>query len=83
MSDNADWILFDLDGTLTDPRPGIVRSIQYALERLDAEVPDEASLLWCIGPPLADSFTRLLGTDGPVERAIALYRERFGDVGTL
>jgi len=44
-------IFFDLDGTLTNPKPGITRSIQYALERLDLAVPSEDELTWCIGRP--------------------------------
>lgn len=76
-------LLFDLDGTLTDNYLGIARSIAYALERLDAEIPGDATLRRCVGPPLRESFRWLLGTDdaGLVERAIGLYRERFADVG--
>lgn len=76
-----DAIFFDLDGTLTDPKPGITRSIQYALERLEHPViPSEDELTWCIGPPLRASFVRMLGDD-VADRAVTLYRERFGDVG--
>ena len=61
-------ILFDLDGTLTDPRVGITRSIQYALEKLDRPVPTAEDLLWCIGPPLLENFKKLLSPDaGPAE----------------
>jgi phosphoglycolate phosphatase len=74
-------VFFDLDGTLTDPKPGIVRSIQYALDRLGRPVPDEAALLWCIGPPLRSSFVELLGGEAEADRAVGLYRERFGAVG--
>jgi phosphoglycolate phosphatase len=74
-------VYFDLNGTLTDPKPGITRSIQYALGRLDREVPPEDALTWCIGPPLQASLKKLLGTDDLVERAVSLYRERFADVG--
>lgn len=79
----ASALLFDLDGTLTDNYLGIARSIRYALERLGAEPPDEATLRRCVGPPLRTSFPLLLGTDDPsaVEEAIALYRERFADLG--
>lgn len=75
--------LFDLDGTLTDPKPGITRCIQHALAALERDVPCEEELLWCIGPPLQASFPRLLGTDEKalVDRAIAHYRERFSTVG--
>jgi phosphoglycolate phosphatase len=74
-------IYFDLDGTLTDPKPGITRSIQYALRKLDRRVPPEDELTWCIGPPLRDSLKKLLGTDDLAGKALALYRERFADIG--
>lgn len=74
-------VLFDLDGTLTDSRPGIIASIQHALRSLGRPVPAEASLLWCVGPPLRASFVRLLGDEDDADRALALYRERFGSVG--
>lgn len=77
-----DAIYFDLDGTLTDPKPGITRSIQYALKQLDHHtIPTEDELTWCIGPPLRASFVTLLGADHAADRAVALYRERFADVG--
>ncbi|MES0881677.1 HAD family hydrolase [Roseibium sp. SCP14] len=76
-------ILFDLDGTLTDPFDGITRSIQYALDKLDAPVPDAGDLRWCIGPPLWDSFEVLLKTDerSRLDEAVALYRERYTVTG--
>ena len=76
-------VLFDLDGTLTDPRIGITRCIQHALESLDRFAPEEGELLWCIGPPLQASFARLLGTEdqGLLNSAIARYRERFSTIG--
>ena len=74
-------IYFDLDGTLTDPKAGITRSIQYALGKLDRAVPTEDELTWCIGPPLRASLKKLLGTDDLADRALALYRERFADIG--
>jgi phosphoglycolate phosphatase len=74
-------IYFDLDGTLTDPKPGITRSIQYALNRLDRAAPAEDELTWCIGPPLRASLKKLLGTDDLADRALLLYRERFADIG--
>jgi phosphoglycolate phosphatase len=76
-----DTIYFDLDGTLTDPKPGITRSIQYALQKLDhPTIPTEDELTWCIGPPLRSSFVKMLG-DRDADRAVALYRERFSDIG--
>ena len=77
-----DAIYFDLDGTLTDPKPGITRSIRYALEKLDHHpVPSEDELTWCIGPPLRASFVKLLGAEDSADRAVSLYRERFADLG--
>ena len=76
-----DAIFFDLDGTLTDPKLGITRSIQYALQRLDLPVPSQDDLTWCIGPPLRASFVVMLGGEARADLAVSLYRERFGDVG--
>ena len=54
-------LLFDLDGTLTDSREGIVKSVRYALEKLSLPIPPEETLLRFIGPPLEDSFQRCCG----------------------
>ncbi|MBM4261788.1 MAG: HAD family hydrolase [Deltaproteobacteria bacterium] len=72
-------IFFDLDGTLTDPREGIVRCIAHALEQLGRKSPAEHVLERYIGPPLYESFAALLDTKelGLVNRAVELYRERF------
>jgi phosphoglycolate phosphatase len=76
-------VLFDLDGTLTDPRIGITRCIQHALEVLGRAVPREEELLWCIGPPLQTSFARILDTEDSelLRQAITAYRERFSTLG--
>lgn len=76
-------ILFDLDGTLTDPFTGITKCIQHALSSLGREVPPADDLRWCIGPPLHDSFLTLLDTDDGdlASKALEIYRERFGKVG--
>ncbi len=74
-------IFFDLDGTLTDPKIGITRSIQHALTSLGREAPHADDLTWCIGPPLHASFTKMLGETALADRALLLYRERFGDIG--
>jgi len=76
-------ILFDLDGTLTDPREGITRSIAYALERMGLEPPPLDHLTFAIGPPLRPTLAKLIGDETPaaVERALALYRERYAEVG--
>jgi phosphoglycolate phosphatase len=76
-------ILFDLDGTLTDPEIGITRCIQHALAALGRPVPAAESLRRCIGPPLQVSFAELLETEEEtlVWEAIRLYRERFVTTG--
>ncbi|MDH3451698.1 MAG: HAD hydrolase-like protein [Gammaproteobacteria bacterium] len=74
-------LLFDLDGTLSDPGVGITRSIQYALEKLGYEPPPGETLLRYIGPPLHDAFVELLGSQRAAAGAIVHYRERFARVG--
>ena len=76
-------LLFDLDGTLTDPKIGISRCIQHALRALGHEPPDTDTLDWCIGPPLQHSFGRLLdSTDQDLlGQAVQLYRQRFAAIG--
>ncbi|KZL21152.1 5'-nucleotidase [Pseudovibrio axinellae] len=76
-------LLFDLDGTLTDPFVGIVTSVQYALEKLGWEVPPAEELNFVIGPPLTETYRQLLNTDDEelIFEAIRLYRERFTTVG--
>jgi phosphoglycolate phosphatase len=76
-------LLFDLDGTLTDPFQGITRSISHALVILGRPSPPPESLRWCIGPPLKSSLAKLLASDDDklAEEALAIYRERFGSVG--
>jgi phosphoglycolate phosphatase len=76
-------LLVDLDGTLTDNYPGISRSVVHALERLGHAPPGIDELRRCVGPPLRQSFARLLATRdaATLERAIVLYRERYADVG--
>ena len=75
-------LLFDLDGTLTDSREGIVKSVRYALERLSLPSLPEETLLRFIGPPLEDSFQRYCGlTEAGAEEAVRLYRERYNPIG--
>ena len=76
-------LLFDLDGTLTDPRPGIVGSIRFALDQLSVPCPSDDVLATYIGPPLRPTFATLLGTSETrqIEEAIRLYRHRFADTG--
>lgn len=74
-------ILFDLDGTLTQPASGIINSFAHALTRLDVPVPDKNSLGWIIGPALRESFSKLMQDKNKVEKAIAHYREYYTDKG--
>ena len=76
-------VMFDLDGTLTDPGPGITRSIRFALEQLSRPCPSEDELASFIGPPLRGTFASLLETSDRerIEEAMRLYRQRFTDVG--
>jgi phosphoglycolate phosphatase len=73
-------VFFDLDGTLSDPKTGIVRCIRHALNRLGLECPRDVELTWCIGPPLLDSFGRIVGNE-LAPRALEYYRERFAEIG--
>lgn len=80
---NVTNILFDLDGTLTDPKEGITRSIQFSLDQLGAPAQGTEELTWCIGPPLRDSFARLLDTsdDDLLDQALLHYRARYSVTG--
>ena len=76
------YILFDLDGTLTDSREGITKSVQYALDKMGIHEPELKPLERFIGPPLYDEFRRSYGfDDAQAKQAITFYRERFGVVG--
>lgn len=78
MKKNYETILFDLDGTLTDPKVGITKSVAYALNAYGIAVEDLDSLCPFIGPPLKDSFMEFYGfsADKAME-AIGKYREYF------
>lgn len=76
------FILFDLDGTLTDSKEGIVNCVKYALESFGINETDEKKLNSFIGPPLYDSFRREYGfSDGDALLALKKYRERFEEKG--
>lgn len=77
-----DVFIFDLDGTLTDSKDGIINCVKYALEFYGIEEHDEEVLLRFIGPPLYDSFTGVYGfSHERALEAVNKYRERFSTVG--
>ena len=76
------YCLFDLDGTLTDSREGITKSVQYALKHYGIDEPDLKKLEKFIGPPLADSFAQFYGfPEKKAWEACEVYRERFIPIG--
>lgn len=77
-----DAVIFDLDGTLTDSKPGIYACIQYALNKLGRPVPPDEVLQKFLGPPLAESFMRYCGmTEEEATYGTDLYRERYIPIG--
>ena len=78
------YILFDLDGTITDSETGITRCVAYALNYFGIQVNDLRELSPFIGPPLLDSFKDFYNfTDEQATVAVAKYRERYADKGIL
>lgn len=76
------YLLFDLDGTLTDPKVGITTCVQYALQSFGIEEPDLDKLEPFIGPPLRESFMKFYDfSEEQAEEAVAKYRERFENTG--
>ena len=76
------YVLFDLDGTITDPFDGITASIIYALDKFGISVPDRNELAAFIGPPLVDSFSKYYGfSHGCSLAAVGYYREYYGKKG--
>jgi phosphoglycolate phosphatase len=75
-------LVFDLDGTLTDPYDGITRSYQYAREQLGLNLLPESDLRGLIGPPMQEVFSTLSGGNAAlVADAISAYRERYATIG--
>ena len=76
------YLLFDLDGTLTDPSIGITNSVMYALRKFGIEESDRTKLYSFIGPPLYDSFRAVYGmSHDDANLAVAYYREYFAPTG--
>lgn len=76
------YILFDLDGTIIDPKIGITSSVAYALEKFNIHVENLDNLCKFIGPPLKDSFIDFYNfSEEDAEKAILYYRERFQEKG--
>ncbi|MEM8840449.1 MAG: HAD hydrolase-like protein [Pseudomonadota bacterium] len=74
-------VFLDLDGTLTDNRLGIVRSVRHALSEMGAETPPEEALLSWIGPPLQTSFLEHFRDQVRADHAVTLYRARYREIG--
>lgn len=78
------YLLFDLDGTLTDPKIGITKCVAYALESFGIQVTDLDTLTCFIGPPLLDSFMEYYSfSEKEAAKAVEKYRERFSAIGIL
>ena len=76
------YIFFDLDGTLTDSKEGILNSLRYAFDKLGEPVPPESTLIKFIGPPLQESFMAYCGYDTETAaRGVEVFRERYEPVG--
>ncbi len=77
-------ILFDLDGTLTEPGIGITNSVAYALQKLGIPVPERRELYKFIGPPLMDSLMKYYGlSEAGARQAISYYREYYAETGMM
>ena len=79
---NYKYILFDLDGTITDSALGITNSVKYALKKLNAPIPPYETLCKFIGPPLLDGFRDLCGFETEkAQAAVKYYREYYETTG--
>ena len=82
MNKDYKYVLFDLDGTLTDSAIGITNSVAYALKRWNIEVEDKSTLNCFVGPPLAQSFEKYFGFSGQQAlQAVEEYRVYYRDRG--
>ena len=78
-------ILFDLDGTLSDPKEGIYNGIRFALAQLNQEIPPESDFISFVGPPLRVVFAKLIipNADDLIEEAVRLYRQNYRESGLM
>jgi phosphoglycolate phosphatase len=77
-------LIFDLDGTVTDSKVGIVRSVNHALKSCGfPEVKQDRDVSWFVGPPIREGFEELVGTSDKslIEKLVATYRERYATTG--
>ena len=82
MFSECKYVIFDLDGTITDPEVGITTSAKFALIEMGYKAQAEQDLRWMIGPPLADTFMKITGCDKhEAQRLIDKYRERYSVLG--
>lgn len=82
MRKNYDYILFDLDGTLTDSGPGILKAFAYAIKNMGRPPLPPEQLRCFIGPPLKVTFGQTLGySPEDTEKAIGFYREYYNEMG--
>lgn len=72
------YLLFDLDGTVSDSAPGVIASAKYAMEKMGVGIPDDSVMARFLGPPLSYSFHTYAGIpEDKVDEAIRLYREHY------
>jgi phosphoglycolate phosphatase len=81
MTETRTHVLLDLDGTLSDSEPGILRSLRWAFEREGFPVPSEADVRSVIGPPFEIGLPAIGIPDDALERVINRYRERYTSIG--
>lgn len=82
MGTHYKHIIFDLDGTLSDPREGVFNAYYYTAAKLNLKVPDADILSTLIGPPLQKGFTDVFGLQGrEIDEAVAAFRDYYGERG--
>jgi phosphoglycolate phosphatase len=81
MAETPGAVLFDLDGTLTNPFLGITNSLQHAIRQMGREPPLAEELRRYIGPPLQATFLEIFGDEARAAEALGFYRQRYGEIG--